>query len=205
LEINFVSNNFIENSAVNGGALYISNSNKIDTNDNKPINFEINEFQKNRADYFGGAIYSEYEKLNLATIKECVIENNYSGIMGGGIYSPKSVNQTLFNIYNTTNSNIKILNNKASSSVDNFSSKPSYITLETKLNSTKITMGDNLSLTFYLYDEFNNLVEDTIKYYSIGLKAELKNNNYIDDDESISLLGNIGTFAYGKYFYFHLK
>ncbi|OUM60238.1 hypothetical protein PIROE2DRAFT_14054 [Piromyces sp. E2] len=187
---------------MNGGALYLSDGSNIDFTNDKPINFENNEFQENYADFFGGAIYSEFSKLNTASVKECIIKNNHAGIMGGGIYSPKSISQTLFSL-----DDVMFKNNKVYSNDDNYSSKPSYITLDTKFDSHPLnfTTGANIPLLFSLHNDFDNIVYDYTKYYSITLKVslirknEIANENYDEDEDkkSVNLIGNVGTFVYG--------
>ncbi|ORX64116.1 hypothetical protein BCR32DRAFT_273221 [Anaeromyces robustus] len=141
------------------------NSGKIENeNENVIIVIENNYFIENVAINFGGAIYSEYDMLYLATTKNNTVIKNSAGIMGGGIYSPKYVNKTLFNL-----NNWKFINNTVSSNIDNYTSKPSYIKLNNSYKNgkeIKIRTGDQIYLNFTLHDEFDQLVKDITKYYS---------------------------------------
>ncbi|OUM63781.1 hypothetical protein PIROE2DRAFT_61093 [Piromyces sp. E2] len=93
------SNKFTKNHAVNGGALYLENKNNISQGDTKTtILFNNNIFNENDALNFGGAIYSNYDKLYLANVSNNNITHNNAGVMGGGIYSPKHTEMTLFSL-----------------------------------------------------------------------------------------------------------
>ncbi|OUM63939.1 hypothetical protein PIROE2DRAFT_61010 [Piromyces sp. E2] len=202
MEFNLISNNFDGNKAKNGGALYFKNGKNIDNINNRPINIENNNFNNNMADYFGGAIYSEYSKLFLASITNNVIKDNNAGIMGGGIYSPKSIDKNLFRVEDNFYENNKY---------DDYATGPAYIELDkSKIkidNNETISLktGDRLPLSFIMKDEFNNIIVDVTKYYSsIILKVILqrKDKNEIEEEEDSDhyyhLTGNIGTFSRGN-------
>ncbi|OUM63122.1 hypothetical protein PIROE2DRAFT_61476 [Piromyces sp. E2] len=197
------SNKFYNNEAINGGAIYFSER-KIteESNNSAIITIKNNNFYENKANEFGGAIYSKYNQLYMASAQNNNITNNKSGIMGAGIYSPNYVNKNLFDI-----SNCHFENNLVNSFKDNYSSEPAYITLNTTINNENIiNVGDYFPLNFYLYDEFNNIFNDITKHYSLmSLRLILKTN---DNNENLSnnrnsvnnyyLTGNVGSFINGK-------
>ena len=204
--MNLISNEFINNKASNGGALYLEDGNDINENNTDIINIENNTFQKNSAENFGGAIYSEYSHLYLATSKNNEITFNNAGVMGGGIYTPKNAKKTIFNI-----DDLKIENNTVNSYINDYTSKPSYITLNTVLPNENINIvtGDPFPLDFTLYDEYDNVIEDITKYYSsMIIKVILEeintpyqngeNINNKKKNSNFKLIGNIGTFIKGN-------
>jgi len=207
LGLKFISNTFDGNIAENGGALYIVDGQDMDLNENRDIYFENNIFCKNIAHSFGGAIYSNFTKLYLANVNNNIITYNKAEIMGGGIFSPNSVNKTSFNINKVT-----IENNTVDSLDNNYSSNPYYINLDTPLNNNIINImsGDRFPLSFTLYDEFHNIIKDNTKYYSSSLILKIilmtKNNDEYeyddcdecDDNQKIHLINNIGSFTNGK-------
>ncbi|KAG4092818.1 hypothetical protein H8356DRAFT_950126 [Neocallimastix lanati (nom. inval.)] len=202
LNLSLTNTYFIKNKAVNGGAIYISDSISKDIdniNDNiyNNIKIENNTFKENTANDFGGAIYSEYSKFYLADSKNNLITFNKAGIMGGGIYSPKYVDKTIFDLSNNI-----IENNTINSFIDNYTSKPSYILLNTIFEDDTINIitGEYISLVFTLYDEFDNIVNDITKFYSsITLKLTLT-NEYEYDQNNLNYIinGNICSFINGK-------
>jgi len=210
---NLNTNIFRNNHGINGGALYISSNenikNRINESSNKirdinnDINFENNIFSENKAENFGGAIYSTFNKLYLTnSVNNSIIENN-AGIMGGGVYTPNLKDQNMFDI-----TKFLIENNKVNTHINDYSTKPYSISLNSSIENNKyeIISGDSISLKFSLLDEYENLIEDITKYYtSLTLKLILKNINKDDDDDDESylfkdyrMMGNIGTFIYGN-------
>jgi len=131
------------------------------------------------------------------------------------MYSPSLVHKNLFNI-----SDCHIFNNTVNSYVNDFTSQPSYIKLDTlnlninKKNSINITTGDHLPLKFTLYDEFENIIYDISKYYSsLSVKVVLiekefyMSDNYEYDDtiyeydkRNYYLLDSICSFTNGNVF-----
>jgi len=207
MEFHLISNTFNKNYAVNGGALYLKENQASSIN--KTIIIEDNIFNQNIAENFGGAIYSQ---LNNVSAKNNNFTFNAAGINGGGIYTEN------FAITNISDEKYFYLKDNVVDSVENdYSSKPSYITLNTTLSkkekqnyySVDIIPGDYLPLKFTLYDVYDKILKDTTKFYSsITLKVLLINNNNDNDyDEtnywnststSTSLLGNIGSFVNGN-------
>ncbi|OUM70113.1 hypothetical protein PIROE2DRAFT_1794, partial [Piromyces sp. E2] len=205
INLDLNSNNFLNNkAALNGGALYLKDGVDLVDNDNDIINFENNIFSKNSAENFGGAIYSEFSYLYLATSKNNEITYNDAGIMGGGIFSPQNVKKTIFNM-----DNFKIENNTVNFYINNHTSNPTYIALNTELTNENLNIvtGDHFPLEFTLYDEYYNIVEDITRYYSsmtlkLTLEEENPNQNYEDNENKNSinykLIGNIGSFVKGQ-------
>jgi len=195
MELKLDSNNFIYNSAKNGGALYLSNKKDSSVSEKRAINILNNIFKYNIADNFGGAIYSEYDQMYLAVINNNTISYNEAGITGGGLYTPSAVDKNLFDP-----KLIDIGNNTVNSYNNDYSTKPSYIVLDIILNQkvVDIITGEYLQLKFILYDEYDNIMEDITKYYS-SISLKVKNNNISNNkDIKIKLLGNVCSFVNGK-------
>jgi len=195
MELNLNSNVFINNYADNGGAIYFGNEiSNTDNMDYPPININNNIFKENKAERFGGAIYSNLHKLGQAIVNDNQIVYNEAGIFGGGIYSPNvSINETLFDIAKN-----EIENNTVASFIDNYSSKPSYIMLNSN-KTISVYVGEYIPLMFSLYDDFDNIIIDITKYYSfLSLKLVIMENDSIDIDNSY-ILGNVGSFIKGIY------
>jgi len=195
MDLSLNSNVFINNNGDNGGAIYFGNEiSNIDDMDNPTINMNNNIFKENKAERFGGAIYSNYYKLGQATVNDNQIVYNEAGISGGGIYSPNvSINKTLFDM-----TKIKIENNTVDSFIDNYSSKPSYIMLNSN-KTISVNVGEYIPLMFSLYDDFDNIIIDITKYYSfLSLKLVIMETDSSDINNSY-ILGNIGSFIKGIY------
>ncbi|ORX53799.1 hypothetical protein BCR36DRAFT_396482 [Piromyces finnis] len=204
-DLYLASNEFYRNTAKNGGAIYFLNSPTTE-NYKESIIFEKNIFYENYAKNFGGVLYSEYNNLNVAIFKNNKFLFNKAGVMGAAIYIPFLENKPI----SLTNNRFE--NNTVLSYDDNFSSKPSYITLDTKVKDIKnLYSGEYFKLKFSLYNDFNNLVIDRVKYYSlltlkltvikkdnmintIELNADIDNKN---KKNNYYLLGNSGTFING--------
>ncbi|OUM69523.1 hypothetical protein PIROE2DRAFT_2621 [Piromyces sp. E2] len=200
------SSYFYGNNAIQGGALYIMD--KINNSgEENYINFENNIFEKNTAENFGGALYLELNNKYKTNSNNNTIIYNKAGIMGGGIYFSEFIDKDMFNMNDFT-----FVNNTSNSYIDDYTSKPTYILLKTKLNSNtvNITTGDYFPLLFGLYDEFDKPFIDITKYYSsLTLKVTLepKYNISVEEKESYvneikknseyNLLGNIGLFING--------
>jgi len=211
MKLNLTSNLFNYNSALNGGALFLKDGINNSNNNNRSdeISIENNMFYHNHAKNFGGAIYSEYSKLYLATTKNNTIINNSADNMGGGIFTPSSINKTMFNL-----NNLEIHNNTVNSYNNDYSSKPKYIKLKTYFNENRVNIitGDYLNINFILYDEYDNIMVDKAKLYSfitikLLLKPKERNTIYNDDDilfnttSKYYMKGNIGTFVNGNNYY----
>jgi len=208
MNLYLTSNTFINNKAISGGALYFSNSIDHDEeNTDNEIIMNHNVFNKNHADNFGGAVYSKYNQLYLTNANNNTIIYNSAGVMGGGIFSPNSINKNMFNLNQWT-----FVNNTVNAYENNYSTHPAYINLETKIdnNTIDITTGNYFPLYFTLCDEYNNAVDDKTKYYSsLTIKLSLiekydEEEDMIDDDIEdpnelyYYVVGNIGTFINGN-------
>ncbi|OUM66936.1 hypothetical protein PIROE2DRAFT_5796, partial [Piromyces sp. E2] len=162
----YINNNkFYNNKSKSGSAIYFSGTNDSEDSEYtyEDVIIKNNIFYNNTAKYFGGAIYSEYNKLYLALSYNNKFLFNKAGNMGGAIFSPHSVDKNLFNLTDDIFENNSVLSNK-----DDYNSKPAYITLNTKLyNDISINVGDYFPLEFSLYNEFNDLSTDIAKYYSL--------------------------------------
>jgi len=195
MKLELTSNEFNINEAISGGALYIQNKDDIEINENRNIILEHNRFKENYAEYFGGAIYTKFSKLNLIEAKNNEIIFNKAGVMSGGIYTYHYSHKNLFN----NNSNFIFRNNTVNSYINNYSSNPSSISLDTiiRKNPINIITSDYLPLSFSIYDEYDNIIHDFTKYYSdITLRVSLKSEKtYIN---KMKLLGNICLFINGK-------
>ncbi|OUM63860.1 hypothetical protein PIROE2DRAFT_9529 [Piromyces sp. E2] len=218
MKLDLISNNFRKNHGINGGALYLSsndnenNENNEDTNEikniNDTINFENNFFEGNKAEDFGGAIYSTFNKLYLTkSVNNSIIEND-AGIMGGGVYTPSRKDQNMFDINNFIfeKNTVNLLQ------INNYTTKPYYISLDSLDENGKynITSGESISLKFSLLDEYNQTIRDITKYYSLlTLKLSLqdinkndmrndKNKNLPTKNTNFQLTENIGTFVNGN-------
>ncbi|OUM59348.1 hypothetical protein PIROE2DRAFT_15147, partial [Piromyces sp. E2] len=191
LNLNLTENVFSGNIAHNGGALYFK-GNTYDENtlyEDKTISIIHNVFDGNDADNFGGAIYSEYDKLYSKEIKGNIFRLNYADIMGDDVYTPNSVNKTLFDMSLNT--------------IKKFTTKPAYIILDPSYKSyvNSIYTGDIYQLKFLMYDEFNQLYMDDTKYYSsLTIKVTLERKNEYEEinDADYKLAENVCSFSKGK-------
>jgi len=208
MELNLNSNNFNKNTARNGGALYFGKEQKSDnTYEEKEIVIENNNFNENYAEMFGGAIYSEYNKISLAKIKDNTVLFNKAGVMGAGIYSSDPYDSKIINI-----DGFKLENNTVSSLTDNYTTKPAYISLNTTLsnNLSIINSGNYFPLSFSLHDEYGQIIVDITKHYSIitfklAIKLNADDELNIDDISDFYLLGNTCTFIKGKIYIYVYK
>lgn len=225
--MDLISNSFIKNRGIDGGALFLMSIPKVyflytdDKNGNieeeEDINIINNIFSNNTAYNYGGAIYSEYNKLYLAKSKNNTVSYNEAGIMGGGLYTPKLIQKNLFDL-----EDCKFINNIVSYHRSDYTTKPSYISLITRLEtSNTVITGDYFPLEFSVHGENGDMIEDVTHHYSeLTLKLSLieKNNvtesqyfyfqkrnttdEYSDENSIVlpkyKLLGNTGTFRYGK-------
>ena len=210
LDFNLTSNVFYKNNSMNGGAIYFSNIDKENIIDiNESISIENNNFESNHADYYGGAMDLEFHKLNVEKYNNNYITNNVAGVLGGGVYISnfKSNDNILFNMYK----NSSFTNNKVGSYVNDYSSRPSFISLNSTIdnNIIQIKTGERISLNFIFQDIFNKTVMDISNYYSaITMKLLLSNkypsrSNNDDDniDNNYKMLKNYCNFYNGKKYY----
>lgn len=156
-------------------------------------------FTRNNADYFGGAIYSDFNSLNLSKIENIYFIENHA-YAGGAIYTNNNCNNTLFDVYNKK---ITYNDNKSGSHGDNFATGPHIINNMTQqnLNQNKITItsGESFPLEFILNDEYSQNVYDMSKYYS-NIFLKLVQDDDKDDNEELDfkINGNICYFSKGN-------
>jgi len=215
MSVSLTSNVFEYNKGFNGGAIYFNSVErkfKTTTNKFKTLNMENNIFIENESENFGGAIFAQFESNKQIICKNNEIMYNKAGIMGGGLFSPKLIDIKNNKNKNNNNNDIipfRFVNNTVASIINNYTSKPSYIALETPLNNNliNITTGEFFPLNFTLRDVYDNVMVDITKYYSsITIKISINEVNNISDDkytynlnnnQIYSLSGNIGSFLYG--------
>ncbi|OUM63926.1 hypothetical protein PIROE2DRAFT_9457, partial [Piromyces sp. E2] len=183
LHVLIKNSTFISNETENGGVLYFGNEiNNYDLNiEKREITINNNIFLENEAYNFGGAIYSELEKINLFNEKNNSIINNKAGVNGGGIYITKLDNNNSFNFTSS-----KVLNNTSYGVIEDYAAKPSYITLDTSIEKNKVSIysGNYLPLTFSLYNANDKFMNDLTNYYSfltliITLEDKLNNDSTV--------------------------
>ncbi|OUM63410.1 hypothetical protein PIROE2DRAFT_10070, partial [Piromyces sp. E2] len=173
IELNLKSNYFSNNKAINGGALYIEEGEHIDNNINKTINIENNIFKNNIAEDFGGAIYSDIQKLNLAITNSNEFSFNEAGVM---------VNLQEENI--SSKPKYIILDNKKSLSVIAGDYLSISFTLLDTLNNVVSDLNNYFSLTLKLILEMNEI--------------DNNNDNNNNNNNNYFMKGNIGSFVHGK-------
>jgi len=191
LNLTITSSIFEENRAQNGGAIYFNegindennnNNNNINNNNNNNNSITIKDttFKNNIADYFGGAIYSDYEELYITNIENVEFISN-KAYSGGAIYTSNNKNKTLFDVYNK---NINYIDNIAESHGNDYATDPYMINLiNENIRNIVIKSGSTFSLEFDLKDQFNQYVNDISKYYSnIGLETYITNDNINQTD-----------------------
>jgi len=154
-----------------------------------------NTFTENKSKYFGGAIYIDH--INKLLINDTKFIKNHAGVSGGAFYS---VTNSFNEIINETS--IETSSNKADSYGMDFSSIPYYVYLENYNDIIKhnYRSGEYIPLNFTLYDKYNHIVNDELKYFSdIAIKVEVSLND--EETEKLKSLskvsGNIGSFIHG--------
>ncbi|ORX82768.1 hypothetical protein BCR32DRAFT_292411 [Anaeromyces robustus] len=164
LNLNISSSSFENNSAQNGGAIYLNQGqNKYYSNS---IKLDNTKFLYNSVTYNGGAIYSNFEDLNIKPVKKVVFQGN-SAYAGGAIYinNDNKEKNTLFNV---RNKNIKYYDNSAISHGDNYATGPHMIEEMDENNNEKELVfinGENFFMEFRLVDEFGHVISDIYKYF----------------------------------------
>ncbi|OUM65972.1 hypothetical protein PIROE2DRAFT_6962 [Piromyces sp. E2] len=140
-------------------------------------------FKNNIADYFGGAIYSDYEGLYLTNITNVNFFSNRA-YSGGAIYTSNDGDLTLFDV---NNKNINYTDNYSESHGNNYATKPYMIYLVSEYTGNiTVKSGKTFRLEFILTDQFNQYVNDISKYYNnIGINANTENMNNSESDYDI--------------------
>lgn len=190
--MNINSTIFENNVGLNGGAIYFNQSTK--KNIDGSFNIVNTTFINNEAFYYGGAIYSDYEGLNLSKIQKVNFRENHA-YAGGALYTNKNSEYTLFNVY--TNE-IQYQNNTSESHGINFATAPYTIIESGQILSDdilKMTSGEGYSFQFYVIDEYDQKVRDISKFYS---NIILKITNENQDNERIKFINNECYFSEGK-------
>ncbi|ORX87048.1 hypothetical protein BCR32DRAFT_289585 [Anaeromyces robustus] len=185
---------FKNNYGLNGGALYLSNKDILDSSDlyNASLIIKNVNFYSNQAENFGGAIYSEYNKLYLSEVSNITFKNNSAFIAGGALYTPNKIESNLI-----LNKEIQYDSNIAQSYGNNISTNPIYAILESEYKNDEliISSGGYLSFLFNLYDDQKNIIEDKTNYYNtILIKLTLFN----DKNLYYHINGNVCNFMFGK-------
>jgi len=192
-----LSSVFENNYGINGGVIYFGQSNNH-LNENT-IELVDLIFNKNRAEYFGGVIFSDYEYLNFQNIRNVTFTENHA-YAGGVVYidnenSKNDENNIENKFIFMENKNFKYIHNTAESHGNNYATDP-YMTdlLKLDINNFVIKSGDSFPLKFNLTDEFNQIIKDESKLYSnMGLKISIAN----EDNNKYKLNGNMCFFSNG--------
>ncbi|ORX37498.1 hypothetical protein BCR36DRAFT_313638 [Piromyces finnis] len=207
LDLNLTSNTFEKNEGVNGGAIYINdNNNSLEKRNDRSYIMIINDniFKENKAENYGGALYSRINTTisSISHSKNNIFKHNKSGILGGAIYSQNSREYNILDLqYNNEN---VFKDNTANDIINDYTSKPAYISLNTTINTwgNRITSGNFLPMLFILYDEYDNIMNITNYYNNIILKVNLekkfKSKHILGNEKNYYLTGNIASFASGK-------
>jgi len=191
LNLSIESSRYISNAAVNGGALYLD---KTLINNNFQSNIKLTNvtFQSNIAYDYGGALYSDYDKLYVAEIQDVNFNKNIANIAGGAIFVPNEYNKKSLDI-----SKCNFVNNIGETHGNDFTTEVSYIKLSNTDINTIIKSGDYIPLKFSLYDEYGKFIFDKFNIYSgISLSINIQNN----DTPKYEIRENKCTFFMGKYY-----
>ena len=200
------SSSFENNSGVHGGAIYIS---KSESEDNvNSIVIEDTSFTNNKAEDFGGAIYSDFDIFNINNIENVKFEGNTA--YAGGSFYLKNDNIDIDNtkslevLKNTTK--IQYINNKSDSHGENYGTNPIKIELMTNIPKiVELKSGDVIQLKFNMTDKYGQIVKDISRLYSsIGINIELDEETLNDDNEiQKKLKGSTCYFTNGIQYFYH--
>jgi len=214
MNLNIASSNFEDNSSLNGGAIYFD---KIvnDKEQDHIIEISDTKFINNKAEYFGGGIYSDFVGMKSSKLNNVEFSTNHA-YAGGAVYTERNKENTLFNVVDKEN--VIFINNISESHGDDYASGPSLINLMTEVDKITITSGQLYPLRFNIVDEYSQLIYDYSKYYSniiINAEYNSENENIDDDDDSYNnenkIIGNICNFSKGiltlyfifKFYYYY--
>jgi len=198
---------FENNNALNGGALYFNIDDRNTQNQyQNEIEILNTKFINNKAEYLGGAIYSNfYSSTILKLINSNFIDNK--AYAGGAIYihkdyesnELKSISSYYVNLFNKS----KFLNNISISHGNDYASNPCIINLISPLlNKFTVKNGDDFPMEFNLIDMFNQTVQDVSKYYS-NIMLSLIDSNMLPK-ANVKITGNSCAFSRGKYIYIYI-
>jgi len=194
LELNIKNSIFELNEAKHGGAIYIDD-NKNNENNKHYLNFENVNFTMNNVDFFGGAIYSNYEGLRNLITKNVIFKENTAGVAGGALYTLNNPEKYLFNY-----DGCEFISNNALSHGNDYATNPYLVKLyKWSINNNKIKSGSYFPIEFSFFDRFNNSINDPYKYYSdILVKVSLQNSNIKEIPYKLS--GNVCSLINGIIF-----
>ncbi|OUM65970.1 hypothetical protein PIROE2DRAFT_59688 [Piromyces sp. E2] len=126
-------------------------------------------FKNNIADYFGGAIYSDYEGLYLTNITNVNFFSNRA-YSGGAIYTSNDGDLTLFDVYNK---NINYTNYYSESHGNNYATKPYMIYLVSEYTGNITVKSGKCELNeISIFSKLINNPSD------IDLKFSVENNEH---------------------------
>ncbi|OUM60925.1 hypothetical protein PIROE2DRAFT_13174, partial [Piromyces sp. E2] len=212
LNLKIISSHFKNNYALNGAAFNINSIKKIDNVTTNYLEVIDTEFINNRAEYFGGAIFTDYANLDLVHITNVTFIGN-KAYAGGAIYI-QNHNFTLtkeIDMKENTKS-YTFINNTSESHGNNIATDPSYIEFLSNYPTnhiTNLTNGDNLLLEFELKDHFNQIILDNSKIYDdIMIKAIVENEEIYEKltlNNEILMENNVCFFIKGKCYLKYLK
>jgi len=204
LDLNINSSVFEYNNANNGGVMYFSRS--LKHNNANEIKLYNSIFSNNKADYFGGVIYSNYEKLQIVDTLNTTFKENHA-YSGGGFYFNYN-NNANHEILNLNDTKIEFVNNTSESHGNDYATDTYMIlSLNDGIKGFNIKSGESYSLKFNVIDEYNQIIRDISKYYS-NIILKISEN---DDQDSMNLdsssvkkkfTGNICYFSNGIFFLF---
>ncbi|ORX47930.1 hypothetical protein BCR36DRAFT_405245 [Piromyces finnis] len=201
LNVDINSTIFENNKAMNGGAIYIEKSfiehdSNIDNENKDDFLVFINNslFINNKARYYGGAIFSNFEAYKVLNLNKVSFIKN-SAYAGGAIYMSNN-NTQLYHNYEY-NENVVFTNNTSESHGNDYASEPHIINELNNLNIISMKSGETIKLKFNLIDKFNQIVNDISKVYSsiiLSVVLDKENNTNLNLD-NIKILGNICNFS----------
>jgi len=203
LNLKISSSIFENNQASYGGAFYLSNSitNYNENNNKYAIEIMDSQFIDNKAEYYGGAIFFNFNGLDLSNMKNSSFIRNHA-YAGGALY----IDDTNYKLIeeNDENQNNKFINNTFDSHGEVYATGPYLISLD-NIKVNEITVGNMLNLKFNLTDKFNQIVHDISKYYpniilntKFTINADNSNFDNEDVNDIVKLTGNSCTFTKGN-------
>jgi len=188
----------------NGGAIFINTNenttknkkinNELINNDQNYISLDKCTFYNNKANVFGGAIYST---LKNNTFNDTLFKFNDAKILGGALYlyynEFENIEKANFlhELYNVT-----YINNTAQSLENKYSSNPSQVILESEYKNIIVKSGSGIPFNFKIVDYFNNIIEDKSRFF-YDLTFSIKNHPV---NTSIHIEGSHNQFYYGNLF-----
>jgi len=199
LNLEILTSQFQNNYSLYGASLDFNSINNTTQTITNNITISDSKFTNNKAEYFGGAIYSNFENIDLSHITNTTFIGN-KAYAGGAIY----IHNENFTLIDEKMIKKYILNNTSESHGHNIATKPYQIEFQSEIltdSNINLKIGDNLQLEFELKDQFNQTVIDQSKYYdNIIIKAVIHNeeeNEYLLNE--VLLTSNTCYFFKGIY------